>query len=279
MLFSILIANYNNGQYFKNCYDSIISQTYIDWEVIIVDDGSTDNSIEIIEQLISNNSKFKLYQNEKNYGCGYTKRKSIDLANGEICGFLDPDDMLEPNALEEMVLAHKQNPYASLIYSNNILLNEDLSKNFQPAEKKNQVQNGDLKFINSNGEIGHFSTFKRKMYSNTSGISAYLKRAVDQDLYLKLYEQGYVVFLDKFLYKYRIHNKGISTLENKKLARYWYWVVIMETSKRRSIDFENEFAESFLLPDECWITRQEANKNPFRIFKKLFQTIINKMKK
>ncbi len=279
MLFSILIANYNNGQYFKNCYDSIISQTYIDWEVIIVDDGSTDNSIEIIEQLISNNSKFKLYQNEKNYGCGYTKKKCVELSNGELCGFLDPDDMLEPNALEEMVLAHKQNPYASLIYSNNILLNEDLSKNFQPAEKKNQVQNGDLKFINSNGEIGHFSTFKRKMYSNTSGISAYLKRAVDQDLYLKLYEQGYVVFLDKFLYKYRIHNKGISTLENKKLARYWYWVVIMETSKRRSIDFENEFAESFLLPDECWITRQEANKNPFRIFKKLFQTIINKMKK
>ncbi len=279
MLFSILIANYNNGQYFKNCYDSIISQTYIDWEVIIVDDGSTDNSIEIIEQLISNNSKFKLYQNEKNYGCGYTKKKCVELSNGELCGFLDPDDMLEPNALEEMVLAHKQNPYASLIYSNNILLNEDLSKNFQPAEKKNQVQNGDLKFINSNGEIGHFSTFKRKMYSNTSGISAYLKRAVDQDLYLKLYEQGYVVFLDKFLYKYRIHNKGISTLENKKLARYWYWVVIMETSKRRSIDFENEFAESFLLPDECWITRQEASKNPFRIFKKLFQTIINKMKK
>ena len=279
MLFSILIANYNNGQYFKNCYDSIISQTYIDWEVIIVDDGSTDNSIEIIEQLISNNTKFKLYQNEKNYGCGYTKKKCVELSNGELCGFLDPDDMLEPNALEEMVLAHKQNPYASLIYSNNILLNEDLSKNFQPAEKKNQVQNGDLKFINSNGEIGHFSTFKRKMYSNTSGISAYLKRAVDQDLYLKLYEQGYVVFLDKFLYKYRIHNKGISTLENKKLARYWYWVVIMETSKRRSIDFENEFAESFLLPDECWITRQEANKNPFRIFKKLFQTIINKMKK
>ena len=54
--FSILIANYNNGKYFKECYHSLINQTYENWEVIIIDDASTDNSVEIIESLIKDDS-------------------------------------------------------------------------------------------------------------------------------------------------------------------------------------------------------------------------------
>ncbi|WP_294297959.1 glycosyltransferase [uncultured Chryseobacterium sp.] len=50
---SLLVANYNNGRYFKDCYDSIVSQTYENWEVIIVDDASTDNSVDIIKKLIA----------------------------------------------------------------------------------------------------------------------------------------------------------------------------------------------------------------------------------
>ena len=53
-LFSLLIANYNNGIFFKDCYDSIISQTYTNWEVIVVDDASKDNSVELIQNIIGN---------------------------------------------------------------------------------------------------------------------------------------------------------------------------------------------------------------------------------
>ena len=91
---SILIANYNNGRYFKDCYDSIISQSYDNWEVIIVDDCSTDNSVELIKKFIDGDERFKFYQNTQNKGCGYTKRKCLDLATGEFCAFLDPDDAI-----------------------------------------------------------------------------------------------------------------------------------------------------------------------------------------
>ena len=66
MLFSILIANYNNGKFFKDCYDSIINQTYDNWEAIIVDDHSADQSVELIKAIIKEDARFKLYENENN---------------------------------------------------------------------------------------------------------------------------------------------------------------------------------------------------------------------
>ena len=60
MLFSILIANYNNGHFFNDCFQSIINQTYQNFEVIVVDDGSTDDSVNIIKQLIISDKRFKL---------------------------------------------------------------------------------------------------------------------------------------------------------------------------------------------------------------------------
>src|SRR6266567_1565920 len=102
MKFSILIANYNNGRFFKDCYNSILAQTYINWEVIIVDDGSTDDSVEAIKNIINMDKRFHFYINNQNKGCGFTKRKCVEVASGDICGFVDPDDALLPNALKKM---------------------------------------------------------------------------------------------------------------------------------------------------------------------------------
>ena len=124
--FSILIANYNNGRFFKECYDSIIAQTYQNWEAIIVDDYSSDNSVEEIKKIVGEDSRFKIYTNETNSGVGFTKKKCIELANGEICGFVDPDDAISENALEIMTALHKENKNISLIYSNFIYCDENL---------------------------------------------------------------------------------------------------------------------------------------------------------
>ncbi len=105
MKFSILIANYNNGKYIRQCFDSILAQTWKDWEVIIVDDGSTDDSVEVIENLIKDDSRFKLFASERNLGCGSAKRRCAELATGTICGYLDPDDALTPDALDQSIIA------------------------------------------------------------------------------------------------------------------------------------------------------------------------------
>lgn len=103
---SILIANYNNGHFFKDCYDSLINQTLQEFEVVVLDDCSSDDSFEVIQNIIKKDDRFKLFKNDTNRKVGFTKRKLVELANSEICGFLDPDDALKPKALEIMVGCH-----------------------------------------------------------------------------------------------------------------------------------------------------------------------------
>jgi len=240
MKFSILIANYNNGNFFKDCYDSIINQTYGNWEAIIVDDHSTDDSVKLIKAIIKDDSRFKLYENEKNEGCGYTKRKCAALAMGEIAGFLDPDDALILDALELMIQAHTNNPTFSLVHSNFYFCNELLEKTSLFNRAKSVTVND--RFINLNASVNHFVSFKKSFYDRTIGIDASFQRAVDQDLYLKLSETGPFYFIDKPLYNYRIHDKGISTSKADH-AFYWYLKVIMKAEERRKINLENEVAE------------------------------------
>ncbi|MBE0639808.1 MAG: glycosyltransferase family 2 protein, partial [Bacteroidales bacterium] len=84
-LFSALIANYNNGQYLEECLQSIFAQTHENWEIVIVDDASTDSSHAVYEKHKSD-SRIRILKNDKNRGCGYTKRKCVENAKGDICG-------------------------------------------------------------------------------------------------------------------------------------------------------------------------------------------------
>lgn len=277
MLFSILIANFNNGRFFKECYKSILDQHYEYWEVIIVDDASTDNSISDIKELVDDDMRFRLYANDKNLGCGYTKRKCIELAQGEVCGFLDPDDTLLPAALEAMVEAHKKHTDAALVYSRCNRVSEDMGTIYTSEDEIVQVRNGDLYFLNQDGDIGHFTSFKKTYYAKTNSINAYLKRAVDQDLYLKLYEVGKAVFINKVLYNYRFHDRGLSTNRNRNKARYWFWIVMIDAAKRRQIDLEDKFCREYIPVDDCWATRSELQAKPSLFFKKLIRSVKNKI--
>lgn len=247
-LFSILVANYNNGVFFKDCWHSIISQTYDNWEVIIVDDCSTDASLELIQQLVGNDPRVKIVKNIANKGCGYTKRRCVELASGLLCGFVDPDDVLETYALEVMVSAFQNNPTIGLVFSRFTTVDENLKT---LSEKKYilQVDYSDPYFFNFGGVISHFAVFKRELYLQTDGIDAYMLRAVDQDLYLKLCEKGEVLNIEDILYKYRIHINGISTGgnegENVSKASYWHWYAINAAAKRREIYVEDLFTKSF----------------------------------
>jgi glycosyltransferase involved in cell wall biosynthesis len=240
MKFSLLIANYNNGHFFKDCYDSIIKQTYTDWEAIIVDDSSTDNSVEVIKGIIGDDSRFILVENEKNEGCGYTKRRCVELATGEWCGFLDPDDALTTDALKE--ISNKINNSSNSIsgisslfyYCDEFLdINQDKTDGSINYLIQARINNESRYHYNLDWQIAPFFAFDRIKYLMTSGINAWVKRAVDQDLYFKIMEVGDIVYLNKPLYLYRIHNRGISTNTNVNKAFTWHWKVIFDAAERR----------------------------------------------
>ena len=230
-LFSVLIANYNNGQYLEECLQSVFDQTYTNWEIILVDDGSTDEISHAIYQKYNNDSKIKVFKNEENRGCGYTKRRCAEEANGEICAFLDPDDTISSTAIEIMVKKHVEYPKYSLVYSTHYLCDENL----QPyGINKGVKQVGEEGYFCSNGaQVSASSSYKNEAYKKTSGIDSSLKRAVDQDLYYKLDETGKFLFVNEPLYYYRRHKNGISTAANEIKARYWHLQVKKDTFKRR----------------------------------------------
>lgn len=232
MLFSILVANYNNGAFFKDCYASIIEQSYTSWEVIVVDDGSTDNSIALLEECIAGDPRFKLFLNPTNKGCGYTKNKCAQFATGEVLGFLDPDDTLEPEALQMMMEAHQKHPQAAIITSRFYFVDAMLKKQ-SLSQNGEEIPQGHSYLTYGKGALTAFATFKKTFYDRTQEINIHFKRAVDQDLYYKMEETGAHHFIDKPLYNYRIHKNSISANENVYKASYWHLKAMDAAYKRR----------------------------------------------
>ena len=233
MLFSVLIAHYNNFEYFKQCYESLKNQTYQNFEIVIVDDCSTDGSLEKIKKFSQEDHRIKLYKNEENKGVGFTKRRCVELSSGEICGFVDPDDALTEDAIEISIKAHNNDCIAT--YSQFYSCDENLKikKIFRNTTK---VENNNSLFFNIHFEVAHFFTFKKSVYLQTEGINVELTSAVDQDLYLKLYEKGDFLYIKKTLYLYRLHEKGVSQEKTKKIKLNSNWhTTLLHSAKRRNI--------------------------------------------
>ncbi len=273
-LFSVLIANHNREPFIKECLESVLKQSYSNLEVIFVDDCSTDNSIDVFKEFAKSDSRFKLFINEKNSGCGYTKKRCIDLASGSVCGFLDSDDVITPDAIELMMNVHMEHPEVSIIGSRRIYCDQnlrvyDVEPPITEAAKHFKSQLDNPFFIN------HFVTFKKSAYEKSPGQDPFLKKAVDQDLYYKLEEQGKVAFIDKPLYYYRHSSASISLFDNNYKAEAWHLYVIFETCKRRGLNFD----------DYCGLMKKTKSRKeklinlifaPYQIAKEKFKAARNK---
>lgn len=246
-LFSILIANYNNGQYLQEAIDSVLAQTYTNWEVVLVDDGSTDNS-QAIYNKYEQDARFRIFHNEHNKGCGYTKRRCVELAQGEYCGFLDPDDAILPNAVEVMVNTHLEHPEVSLVTSRYYFCDSNLVpyKESRPLV----IPEGKDFFTLAEYTAEVFSAFKKSVYDKTEGISEKYHLGVDQDLYFKLEEIAPILPINDVTYKYRIFNGSISS--NELRARYWNMIIHHDVCLRRGLNPDDySFKDMFVIQRYC----------------------------
>ena len=233
-LFSVLIANYNNGKYLMEAIDSVRRQTYTHWEIILVDDASTDNSKELYKELEKDN-RIHIYYNEENRGCGYTKRRGADLANGELCGFLDPDDALVETALKVMVDIHKEKVDFAIVSSRYFVCDEKL--NVLSASRPLVLPPNISYLENADYCPEHFVSYKKSYYKKTEGTNECMKMGVDQDLYFHLEEVGKWFAVDDILYKYRV-GTGIS--HHGFDASFWNLLVRLEAAKRRNLPLEEQ---------------------------------------
>lgn len=230
--------------------ESVRQQTYTHWEIVLVDDASTDNSKQLYKDL-EKDERIHIYYNEQNMGCGYTKRRCAELAQGEICGFLDPDDALTKDALAIMIDAHAEHPEASLINATYYIANADLQI-LSISSNECQIPSGSSFLENGRG-ISVFAAYKKAYYNKTIGIRSDFRRAVDHYLYYLLEEVGNVIYIDKPLYIYR-QNTGnnISLQENAEKAYFWHLLAMIDACNRRHLDIESiVYRELKTYIDDC----------------------------
>ena len=112
---TVIVPNYNKSQYIEECIQSIKDQTFNDFECIIVDDGSIDNSKEIINKLIENDNRFQLFCNT-NHGLSFSRNFGIKNANTEFVLPLDSDDYIEKDYVKRIIEHFNQHPETTLFY-------------------------------------------------------------------------------------------------------------------------------------------------------------------
>ena len=115
MKISIIMPVYNSEKYLEATLSSILEQTYSNWELIIIDDCSNDNSFNIIKRIAKSDSRIKVYQNKKNLGICGNRNRGLEYATGDYIVFCDDDDLFETNLLKDNVEILLQNPKVDMI--------------------------------------------------------------------------------------------------------------------------------------------------------------------
>lgn len=213
-LVSIVIANYNSEKYINETLNSLFIQSYSNIEIVLIDDCSSDGSVDLINYWKSQKLKnIELILNARNLGGGVTKLIGLEKAKGEIIGFVDCDDYLHERAVEMMVAAHMNFDKVGLIYSDAFEV-DSIGKIKGLLNKSRELKVGET--ILDVDCAFHFATWKRRYYELcVNGFSSKFNIAYDLDLYYKLEEVSDVMYIDQPLYYYRIHGNNLSIGLNK----------------------------------------------------------------
>ena len=107
---TIIMPAYNAEKTIREAVESVIAQTVKNWELIVIDDSSTDKTATILSELAATDSRIHFLQNEKNKGVSFTRNRAVESAKGEWIAFLDSDDMWKPDKLEKQLALLEKNP-------------------------------------------------------------------------------------------------------------------------------------------------------------------------
>ena len=227
----IVVANYNNGHYLTELVDSILKQTSHSWELYLVDDCSTDNSQEIILDFAQHPKIHSIF-NANNYGVCSTFHRGIIAGKSTHVGLMGADDTLPPHAVERMLSFFSNRTQTAMAYSQCTACDQ----NMNPLYRWHSTMelNSTEHITDQLHKIFNFICFTRAAYQRTAGLDQSLRKAMDHDLTLKLWEQGDIDFIDEELYNYRCHEHGISQGQSGIIAAQYSLLAQIKSTARPS---------------------------------------------
>ncbi len=209
--FSVIMANYNNGKYIQEAIESVILQKFSDWELLIMDDGSTDDSIARIKEYLGDDRIFFM-KNSSNKGKVICLLELVSRSRAEFFGILDSDDVLGEEALSCMYDAHMKHQNCGFIYSQFEFCDSSMNPICCGFCRSLPEEETNLRDIYSSA----FRTFKKDSYNKTEGYNEKFIYGQDRDMVFKMEEVTNLLFVDKVLYKHRVLSDSISNDPKKK---------------------------------------------------------------
>ena len=296
-LVSVIIPFYNSSKFMHRAIGSVINQTYTNWEIVLVDDGSTDNSIEIAQMYSSlYKNKIRVYQ-QSNKGPGIARNKGFYHSKGEYIALLDSDDEWEPGFLEKILLGFEICIEADIIYvnarrldENKKIINRSVFDDSSSIEfrKLHTINIGNTKLINdsellkvaikSTIKCGSNSVYKRKVINSVS----YLKNVFSaQDRFFNIFAiaSGFrYAYIDDILINLYHHSGNLSLIIDNQYKRIRYFESIINGYKQilNKCKLDHEMRDIVMLTlSNCYLDYSRTLWDFKLDFKKQFILIFN----
>jgi len=245
-LVSVIIPCYNGAKYLAQALESVKWQTWQNWECILIDDGSTDNSAEIFKNYAQNDSRFRYFY-QRNSGAASARNKGLDVANGEFIQFLDADDIILPERLKLCIDQFKLHPEVDVVYTDYICFDGNTGfTHFLPAKvpfddfTRAFMFHLDLSFV----ILMHSFLFRRDLILKNKFDEALHSHAEDMDCWIRIALSGAkFLYIDEILSIYR---RSENTLARDEVKLYLAKLGIMEKYKNnpKTIEYISEYTNT-----------------------------------
>ncbi len=209
---TVIAALFNHEKYLSQAIESVINQTYKDWELIIWDDGSTDQSLEIAKKFQKMDSRIKVFthENKMNLGQEKTRNLAIDKSSGEFLSLLDTDDYFLPSKLERLVDRMKD-PTVGLVYGRTDFYDEKTQKIIKSGIQNNPSGNVLSDLIYDNFICACSVLIRKNIINEGIQFDSNYKTCGEYPLWVEIAKKWKVSFVDEVIAVWRKHNENTGT--------------------------------------------------------------------
>jgi len=212
---SVVIATYNYGRYLPGTLDSLLAQTFTDWEAVVIDDGSTDNTQEVIRPYLED-PRIR-YHRSDHVGQPAAKNLGIELTHNSLIAFLDADDLWLPEKLERQVALFRDDPRLGVAYARRLFMDQD---GWLLDANQRELHRGMVltQMFQDNFVCFSSSMVRRAVFDDVGRFDEAIPMAIDYDLWLRVARRYRFDYVDEPQVLYRTGHANLSQRGEERLG-------------------------------------------------------------
>jgi glycosyltransferase involved in cell wall biosynthesis len=253
-MFSVIVPCFNQGRFLREAVQSVQAQTHADWECLVIDDGSRDNSGQIARELAQSDTRIQLIEQE-NGGLSHARNRGLDASRGRFLQFLDADDTLAPDKLEAQLELLQSTHEMAACYSSYRLFfpaaTDDLYREPMQSLKldfDNPLRDLAARWENDLSIPVHAWLFDARLFE-TLRFDQNLRNHEDWDCWMQLFRAApKIFFIDRPLATYRIHGTSLSRNHNRQRDGF-----LQSIRKQQQLFASNQEISRILTQKEAWV--------------------------